>query len=237
MQKNWRHVSLILSLILLITPLVYAGDVMETNRPSWESQRYLIKGVHYLINEGDRDTAEGFFRNAIFSSSFSGLSGKDGADETPGIMNRWVASEAFYFLGRIHYERVISQGVNPQNIAWAKRYLEKAEEYGVVHDRLHPPLLDEINRKYPGVDAPLLETSSDKAKIIIEINHGAYEIDAIKVDQNADVTGSEFQTNTEFDLECGAIYKVKPNVQRKNRTMYSALTAVGIGLAIWLIRN
>ncbi len=238
LQRSWVYISLIF-LSLWAIPLIYASERMEDVRPSWESQRHLIEGIHYLVNEGDRDMAEEFFRRAILSSSFGSLSGKDGAEGTSGT-SRWVVSEAFYFLGKIHYERAVSQGAVPQNIAWAKRYLEKADEYGVVNDRFHPPLLDEINRKYPGVDAldaPLSETCSDKAKIIVEIDHGAYEMDAVRVGQNADVTESRFRTNEEFDLDCGARYKVKPNIQRSNRSMYGALTAVGISLAIWLTRG
>jgi hypothetical protein len=221
----------------VFTSLAYAGGGMETGRPSWESQRYLMEGVHYLINEGDRDTAREFFRKAILSSSFRSLSGKDGADEMPRPIDKWVASEAFYFLGKIHYEEAVSQGAVPQNIAWAKRYLEKANEYGIVHDRLHPPLLEELNRRYPGVGAPPSEAKLDRAKIIIEVDRGSYEIDTVKVDHNADVTESSFQTNREFDLECGARYKIKPNVQRRNKSMYGALTAIGIGLVVWLMRG
>ena len=237
-QRSWGYIPLIL-FSLWFTTLIYADEGMEDTRPSWESQRYLIEGVHYLVNEGDRDMAEEFFRRAIFSSSFGSLSGKDGADET-SESSRWVASEVFYFLGKIQYERAVSQGAVPQNIAWAKRYLEKANEYGVIHDRLHPPLLDEANRKYPRVDAldaPLSETSPDRAKIIVEIGHGAYEMDAVRVGQNADVTESRFRTNKEFNLDCGARYKVKPNIRRSNRSMYGALTAVGISLVIWLARG
>ena len=237
MHKNWLYVLLMLALSLCFTQFVYADGRTETTRPSWESQRYLIEGVHYLVNEGDRDTAEKFFRKAISSSSFSSLFGKDSADETPEPASRWVASEAFYFLGKIHYERAVSQGAVPQNIAWAKRYLEKADEYGVIYDRFHPPLLDEINRKYTGVGAPTSETTPDKARVIIEIGHGVYDIDAVKVDKNADITESKFQTNREFDLECGSIYKVKPNIQRRNKSIYGALTAVGIGIAVWLMRD
>ena len=237
LQKSWRHISLTLLFALLLTSLAYVADGMEIHRPSWESQSYLIEGVHYLVNEGDRDMAEESFRRAILSSSFSSLSGKDGADETSELMSRWVLSEAFYFLGKIHYEKAASQGAVPQNIAWAKRYLEKADEYGVIYDRFHPPLLYEINRKYPGLDAPLSETISDKVKIIVKIEHGAYEMDAIRVGQNADVTESRFRTNEEFDLDCGAIYKVKPNIWRSNKSMYGALAALGISLAIWLTRG
>lgn len=238
-QKSWRYV-LIISLSLWSIPFAYTNERAGDIRPSWESQRYLMEGVHYLVNEGDRDMAEKFFRKAISSSSFSSLFGKDSADETPELASKWVVAEAFYFLGKIHYERAVSQGAVPQNIAWAKWYLEKANEYGVIHDRLHPPLLDEANQKYPGVDAqdaPLSETSSDKTKIIVEIGHGVYEMDAVRVGPNADVTESRFRTNEEFDLDCGARYKVKPNIWRSNRSMYGALTAVGISLVIWLTRG
>jgi len=226
--------------------LVYAGGEVEPTRPSWESQRYLIDGVHYLINEGDRDMAKSLFQKAILSSSFSSLSGEL-EDQS---QNRWVAAEAFYFLGKICYEKaILDTGKEKQessiqypassieNIAWAKKYLEKADEYGMVYDRMHPPLLDKINREYPGVDPPIMEANRDKAKITIKTDHGSYQIDAVRVDQHADVTENTFLTNREFDVECGARYKVKPDIQGGRRSIYRALAVLGISLAIWRVRS
>jgi hypothetical protein len=166
-------------------------------------------------------------------------------------------AEAFYFLGKIHYERAmldigystLDTGREEQkssiqypassieNIAWAKKYLRKAEEYGIVYDRLHPDLLDEINRKYPKVDTPISRSSHDKTRIMIQIENGLYQLDAVKIDEHMDITQSEFLTNEEFSLECGARYKVEPDIQGGRRAIYRALTILGVGLAIWFTRG
>ena len=219
---------------------------------------YLIEGIHYLLNEGDRDMAEELFRKAIFSSSFSSLSvrrvrGSDTETRRRGdtAIRRVadVVAEAFYFLGKIHYEKTIldtgysmldtgteKQESNIQNIAWAKKYLRKAEEYGVIYDRLHPPLLDEINRKYPEIAAPVSESNSDKAEIIIEVSDGAYQINAVKVDQHTDVTESTFKSDQVENLECGARYKMKPDIQGRYRTIYGYLAVLGIGILTYSLR-
>jgi hypothetical protein len=200
-----------------------------------ESRRCLIAGVYHLVNAGDRDTAEGLFRRAIFYGSFSDLS-VGAYSNTP--LHGWIAAEAFYFLGKINYERAISQGDVEKNIARAKKYLRKAEEYGVVYDKLHPPLLDEIDRKYPGIDMAVSETKGGKTKVVIEIDRGAsYKIDAVKINQYADVTESRFLTNQELDLECGARYKVKPDVEGGRGAVYRALAFLGLGLLVWLTRG
>jgi len=74
------------------------------------SRYYLIEGVYYLMNEGDRDKAEGFFRKAILSSSFDSLSVEGNthwqaaSGTAPALSD---AAEAFYFLGKIYYEKAI----------------------------------------------------------------------------------------------------------------------------------
>jgi len=216
-------------LYLCFTPSVIAGDQIK-------SQDYLVEGVYYLISEGNRDKAEEQFRKVIFSSSASALSVEDSHMAKIHDQNRWAVAEAFYFLGKIYYEKALFQGDIAQNIAQARKYLRKAEEYGVVHDRLHPPLLDEINKKYPEVKMPVPKPGEDKAKVTIEIDQGAYRMDAVKIDHLADVTERGFLTNKEFDLECGARYKVKPDIRGGYESVYKALTVFGIGLAVWLTR-
>ena len=224
---------------LWFAPFVYGREIVQEKqsldsiRPSWESRLYLIEGVHYLVNEADSDMAEELFRKAIFSSSFSSLS-EETEDQD---RHRWVVAEAFYFLGKISYEKSISGGNIAENIAWAKKYLEKAEEYGIVYDRLHPPLLDEINRKYPGIEVPISEPNRENAKTIIEFDHGSYQIDAFRVDKYADVIKSKFESDHTIDLECGARYKIKPDVQGKHKSIYGALSVFGIGVIIWITRG
>jgi len=222
----------------------YAGTLPSVRGEAWESRYYLIEGVHYLLNEGDRDMAEELFRKAIFSSPFSSLSEESGTQD----QSRRVVAEAFYFLGKLHYEKAeIAKNSREepyvQNIAWARKYLKKAEEYGIVYDRLHPPLLGEVDRKYPEIEVPIPESRRDEVatrhavSVLIEIGDGSYKIDAVEVDRYADVTERKFLTDKEFDLECGARYKMKPDVQGRHRSMYRALTVLGVGLVIWLIRS
>jgi hypothetical protein len=275
-NRESRIVEYALFLFLWFVPLApacaatgaIAGDeeLVEPARPSLqsiqaqvrESRYYLMEGVYYLLNEGDRDTAEEFFRKVIFSSPFSSLSREgdpdkpavEGSEGVPALPSRWIVAEAFYFLGKIHYEeavldagsRIPDSGIQDpasdiENIAWAKKYLKKAEEYGIVYDRLHPPLLDEIDRKYPGIETPIPRASRDKANVIIEIDHEKYQIDAVKIDESADFTESKFSTKREIELECGARYKMKPDVQGGHKVIYRTLTVFGIGLVIWLTRS
>ena len=240
-QKAAKHICLLI-LLFSASSVIAAGGTEFAISP-WESQRYLIEGVYYLINEGDLDTAENMFRKAILSVPFGSLS-RIGDDQDTG---KQIAAEAFYFLGEIHYKRamlhtgkedrdLLSPGI--ENIAWAKKYLGIAEEYGIVYDRLHPPLLDKISREYPKILAKVVETNRDKSKVIIETNHtGSYKVDAIKVDQYSDVTKSTLLTGKEFDLECGARYKVKPDIQGSYNSIYRALAIFGIGLLIWVTRS
>ena len=211
---------------------VSANTKKEAESPSWESRCYLMEGIYHFIDKGDLDTAEDLFRKAILSSSISSLS-QEAEDRYP---NSQVVAEAFYFLGRINYERANLGDQN--NVAWAKMYLKKAEEYGIVHDRLHPPLLDEINRRYPGTKLPVSRASRDKAKITIETNQiGSYRLDAVKVDQHTDVAESKFVTNKELDLDGGTRYKMKLDIRGSYRVMYGALAVLGISIATWLTRD
>lgn len=240
MSQKLRTEAVALLFFLWLIPYTFADEAAGATASSWESRRYLIEGVYYLINEGDLDVAEGLFRKAILSSPFSSLSmGAEGQG-----YDRQVVAEAFYFLGRIHYERAIpgtgkeNHEKSLENIAWAKIYLEKAEEYGIVHDRLHPPLLDQINRKYPEISMPNLEANPDKAIVAIETEHGgSYKVNAVKVDQYTSVTDNRFLTNKEFDLECGARYKVKPDVQGSYKSINRTLAVFGIALVIWFTRG
>jgi hypothetical protein len=233
------EVIALLSFLCLI-PYAFADEASGFTASSWESRRYLMEGVYYLINEGDRDVAEGLFRKAIISSPFSSLS-MEAEDQGN---DRQVVAEAFYFLGRIHYEKALlgtgkeNHEKSIENITWAKSYLEKPEEYGIVHDRLHPPLIDQINRKYPEISMPNLETNPDKVRVAIEIEHGeSYKVDAVKVDQYTSVTDNRFLTNKEFDMECGARYKVKPDVQGSYKSINRTLAVLGIALVIWFTRG
>ena len=230
---------LVLSFLWLMS-YAFAYGASGTTASSWESRRYLIEGVYYLVNEQDLDIAEGLFRKAILSSPFSSLSKETESQD----YDRQVVAEAFYFLGKIQYERAISgtgeekQESRIEDIAWAKRYLKKAKEYGIVHDRLHPPLLEQINREYPEVKMPRLETNPNKAEITIETEYGeSYKVNAVKVDQYTDVTDNRFSTNREFYLECGARYKVEPDIQGGYKSIHRALTVLGIALVIWFTRD
>lgn len=244
---------------LYLVPSIFAGEGTNPKTVSWETRNYIIEGVYYLINEGDLDTAEELFRKAVLSSSFDSLS-KESKDQND---DRYYVAEAFYFLGKIYYEKAMLDVGNEiqsdptevgdptyketdshrllshaENIAWARKYLEEAQEYGLVHDRLHPPLLDEINRKYPKVKTPTSETSLYRAKIIIESeNCGSYQVNGVKVDQHTNIDDSKFSTNKEVDLDCGARYKIMLDIQRGYESVYRALIVLSIGIVIWLTRS
>ena len=85
---------------------------------------------------------------------------------------------------------------------------------------------------------PAWGTNRNKAKVIIETDfQGPYHVNAVKIDQYADVAETKFLTDKEFDLECGARYKIEPDSQARYRPVYKTLAVLGIGLALWLTRN
>ena len=207
-----RKKIFLLSLLfgLYFTHLVCGSD--------WDSQNYLTDGVYYLVSQGDLNMAEERFRKIIFSSSFDTLSGKT---ENPGS-DREIVAEAFYFLGKICYERAISKENVSQNIAQAKSHLKKAEEYRIVYDKLHPSLLVEINQNYPEITASTPQPTGDKAKVTIEIGDGLYQIKSVKIDPKINVTESRLLTKKESELECGARYKMKPDTQGATKSIHKA---------------
>ena len=134
------------------------------------------------------------------------------------------------------------------------RYQFLRGTFYLPQDRRGRKVLSKLNRWLPGVPpavpdggeqiaealdpkSVIPETKGEEAKIIIEIDHGSYQIDTVKVNQNADVTESKFLTEEEFDLECGARYKLKPDIQGGHRSIYRTLTILGIGLLVWLTRG
>jgi len=199
----------------------------------WNSQNYLIDGVYYLESQNDPNMAEEQFRKVIISSPFDTLSRKK---EGSGS-DRKIVAEAFYFLGKIGYERSLSKENVSQNIAQAKSYLGKAEEYGIVYDKLHPPLLGAINQNYPEIKASIPQSTDSKTKVNIEIGDGLYHIGFLKIDQKINVTESWLLTKKDTGLECGARYKMKPDIQGAYKSTYKALVILGIGLTFWLVRS
>lgn len=226
-----QYILAILFLGLWVIPCVWTDEAGQS------SQGYLISGIYYFVNEGNMDKAEELFRKAIFSSSFAALSNMENTDCKISPLNRRVAAEAFYFLGRIYYKRANDQQDTIQNIAWAKKYFQQADEYGIVYDKLHPPIMDEINRKYPGIGMPTAKPSREKSEVVIEVNNDLYRIDAVKVDQRAGITKDNFLTNERFELEGGARYKLKPNIKGQNNIVNQALVILGVSLVLWFARG
>lgn len=83
--------------------------------------KHLIEGVYYLIVEDDLNQAEAEFQ-AILAIDKN-------------------HAEAYYFLGRIYYERVLSSSEPKSMLREAKKYLSMAHSLGIVYDKLHPNLL------------------------------------------------------------------------------------------------
>jgi hypothetical protein len=214
-------------------PAMNASGVEKASDISWQSRWYLMEGVYYLINEEDGNRAEELFRKAILSSSFDSLSKKPN-DSSRG---RRVVAEAFYFLGKIHYERAISGKDVSHNVAWAKKYLLNAEEQGIYYDRLHPPLLEEMERRYPGIDIPASESENGAATVVVETDDVSYKVNSVKVDRRSEVTEREFPANENIQVESGARYKMKPDIQSGYKSVYGVLSILGVGLAIWLVRG
>jgi hypothetical protein len=236
-------------------------DLTEAKAIGSSPMYYLIEGVHYLLNERDLDAAEELFRKVIFSSSFSSLSRRrsrvadleiprtqrpEAVGTLPGS-DRWVVAEAFYFLGKIQYDRASAPTEAKadealESISLAKIYLEKAEEYGIVYDHLHPPMLEEINRRYPEAYT-LVVPGREEAEVTFDIANASdgsqrsLKINAVKIDSKALVAEERFPSSETKNLECGARYKVEPDIQGGRRSIYRALTVVGIGIAVWLARD
>ena len=242
--SRWSRFSVFYTLSFLLWFMSSFAAYGEPNTTSSETEvaenrSHLIEGVYYLMNQGDQNMAKEFFQKAIFSSPFVDLSMNRGVVTVSEPGDRRIVAEALYFLGKIHYEKVLShKGEDMEkNIGLAKMYLNKAEEYGIAYDRLHPTLLDEIHRRYPGVGMVVPDTEGDGTKVTIEVDHGSYRVDTVKVDQHADVTEDRFMTNEEFALEGGARYKVEPDVQGGYRSIYRTLAFLGISLLVWLTRG
>lgn len=185
---------------------------------AYSSQEHIIAGVYYLISRNDPVRAEENFQKAILSGEQGNL------------------ASAFYFLGKIYYDRALSGFDVTPNIGKAKAYLIKAEEYGLIHDRLHPTLLDEINKKYPDIPPSNLEVKGDKARVIIEIEQGDYRINSLQINREMGVKKEVFSTNKELDLHGGTLYKMKPDVEGSSKSIHRMLVILGIGIAIWLAR-
>ena len=186
---------------------------------AYSGQEEIIAGVYYLISRNDPVRAEEYFQRVILSGEQDNF------------------ASAFYFLGKIYYERALSGVDVALNVSKAKAYLTKADEYGLVYDRLHPPLLREVNEKYPNIPESNLEIKGDKAKAMIEIDQGKYRIESLQVSREMGVKKENFSTNKEIDLYGGTLYRMKPDVTGSHRSIQRMLVIVGIGIAIWLVRG
>ncbi len=186
---------------------------------AYGSQEQIIAGVYYLISRNDPVKAEEYFRNVIISGDQDNI------------------AEAFYFLGKIYYDRALSGIDVTSNIGKAKAYLSKADEYGIIYNKLKVPLLEEINKKYPDISASKLELEGDKAKAVIEIDQGKYRIDSLQVNREMGMKRETFSTNKELELHGGTLYKMKPDIEGGYRSIYRLLIITGIGIAIWLVRD
>ncbi|MFQ6041509.1 MAG: hypothetical protein ACE5PV_11685 [Candidatus Poribacteria bacterium] len=197
-----------------------------------ESEKHLIRGVYHLINQSDLNAAESEFRQAITLDQ-----------------NNW---EAYYFLGRIYYERAtltgdISISQSQQFIGKAKAFLSRAQRLqrfkapstpmaSPAYDKLHPDLLKRLKRDYPKI-APIYEEElfPKKVKIVIESETPNFEIRASKIgEQGADVIVGTFLPEDEIQLESDASYQLEFLPQKPKSIKY--LLLLGIGLTIWLIR-
>jgi len=83
--------------------------------------KHLIKGVYHIIVESDLNQAEQEFQ-AILAMDKNHV-------------------EAYYFLGRVYYERVLSSSAPRSMLREAEKYLRMAHSLGIVYDKLHPNLL------------------------------------------------------------------------------------------------
>lgn len=187
---------------------------------AYSSQEQIIAGVYYLISRNDPNKAEEYFRSVILSGDRDNI------------------AEAFYFLGKIYYDKVLSGIDVALNVGKAKAYLNKSDEYGIVYNKLHPPLLEEINGKYPDIPPSVLKLGSDKAKAIIEINdQSKYQINSLQVNREMGIERINFSTNKEIELHGGTLYKMKPDIESGYNSIYRSLIIVVIGIAILLVRD
>jgi hypothetical protein len=248
MRMNGKIFRILLAFCLCYASCVMGGEVDGLSRPSWESQRYLMEGVHYLVNEEDLAKAKEFLQKAILSSSFDSLSSKTLEQK----YNKTVVAEAYYFLGKIYYEQALLEikGLPTtiqeskqypssvvDSIAWAKRYLRRSDEYGLVHDRMHPPMLAMLDKTFPDIEPSPWTSRGGRTKVTVEaFDNEPYYLDVVKIDENADVTESKFLTDEEFNLERGARYKIKPDTRGVYDTMYKVLAILGLGIVIWRAR-
>ncbi len=83
--------------------------------------KHLVEGVYYLVVENDLNQAEQEFQ-AILA-----------VDKNH--------AEAYYFLGRIYYEKVLNSSASKSMLREAEKYLRMAHSLGIVYDKLHPNLL------------------------------------------------------------------------------------------------
>jgi tetratricopeptide (TPR) repeat protein len=186
-----------------------------------ESQKFMIRGVYYLINQNNPDAAEDEFQQAIVLDQHNG--------------------EAYYFLGRIYYEQAtstsnLSVSQLQQFIGQSKALLLRAQELGITYDKLHPNLLSRLKREYPKV-APIYEEElfPKKANIIIETEVPTFDIRASKTNQqNTSVIVGTFLPEEEISIEGDTSYQLE-FLPKKPKSI-KHLILVGIGLTIWLIR-
>ena len=164
-----------------------------------ESQKFMIRGVYYLINQNDLNAAENEFRQAIALDQHNG--------------------EAYYFLGSIYYERAGNLSVGK-----AKALLLRAQELGLTYDKLHPELLSRLEQEYPKV-APIYEAElfPKKANIIIETETPTFDIRASKTNQ----VGT-FRPEEEIQLEGDASYQLEFLPKKPKSIKHLILVGIGL---------
>jgi tetratricopeptide (TPR) repeat protein len=184
-----------------------------------ESQKFIIRGVYYLINQNNPDAAENEFRRAIALDQ-----------------HNW---EAYYFLARAYYEQATVMEDIPQlqqSISKAKGLLLRAQELGMTYDKLHPNLLSRLKQEYPKVK-PIYEAElfPKKTKIVIETETLNFDIQTSKISaQDAATIVGNFLPEEEIQLECDASYQLE-FLPKKPKSI-KHLILLGIGLTVWLIR-
>lgn len=210
---------------IFLSPLIAAEIKTDLFRQG--SQKSVIRGVYHLINQNDSDAAESEFRQAI----------------------AWDRNnkEAYYFLGKIYYDRAASMEDLPasqssQYIGKAKALLLRAQELGISYDKLHPDLLSQLKKEYPKI-APIYEEELfPKAKIVFETEFG---IQTSEISQQMSPHSSQrqpdektttetFQPEEEISLKGDTAYQLEFLPKKPKNIKH--LILLGIGLTIWLIR-